>query len=133
MSNYSKRADKQKFFNELTKLRDDQRKKKGLKPASVAYKDADRKPLEELIRLAELASDEADSTIKKKSTEPLDEKKFGGLTEEEVCKRVLPDHMKPGLDIIFVSCCMHTIISYIELHVYDLNTVCTQCIQSRAL
>ena len=100
---HSTRADKLKFFNELTKLRDDQRKKKGLKPASIAYKDADHKPLEELIQLAELASDEANSTIKKKTTEPLDQKKFGGLTEEEVCKRVLPDHMKPDLDILFVS------------------------------
>lgn len=28
--------------------------------------------------------------------------KFGGLSEEEVCKLRLPDHMRPGLDIIFV-------------------------------
>ena len=102
MSTYSKRADKLKFFNELSQLRDSQRKKKGLKPAGEAYKDAGRKPLDVLTREALLASEQARSTIKKKSSEPLDEKKFGGMTEEEVCKRELPDHMKPGLDIIFV-------------------------------
>lgn len=36
-----------------------------------------------------------------KKSKPLDAK-FGGMTEEEVCKLLLPDHMKPGLDIIFV-------------------------------
>ncbi len=40
----------------------------------------------------------------KKKFKPLDPKKFGGMTEEEVCKLVLPDHMKPDMDIIFVSC-----------------------------
>ena len=39
----------------------------------------------------------------KKKQKMLDPKKFGGMTEEEVCKLLLPDHMKPGLDIIFVS------------------------------
>ena len=38
-----------------------------------------------------------------KKPKPLDAKKFGGMTEEEVCKLLLPDHMRPGLDIIFVS------------------------------
>lgn len=38
-----------------------------------------------------------------KKNKPLPEKKFGGMTEEEVCKLLLPDHMKAGLDIIFVS------------------------------
>ena len=103
MTSYSKRAEKQPFFNELNQLRDAQRKKKGLKPASEAYKNAGHKSLEVLIREAELASEQALSTIKKKSSEPLDAKKFGGMTEEEVCKRELPDHMKPGLDVIFVS------------------------------
>ena len=37
-----------------------------------------------------------------KKPKPLPESKFGGMTEEEVCKLLLPDHMKPGLDIIFV-------------------------------
>lgn len=100
---YSKRADKQPFFNELCKLRDDQRKKKGLKLAAEAYKDAGRKSLETLTHEAQQASEHARSTVKKKTSEPLDEKKFGGMTEEEVCKRELPDHMTPGLDIIFVS------------------------------
>ena len=103
MTTFAKRADKQKFFNELSQLRDDLRKKKGLKPASEAYKNAGHKPLETLIREAKLASEQAKSTSKKKSSEPLDAKKFGGMTEEEVCQRELPDHMKPGLDILFVS------------------------------
>ena len=30
--------------------------------------------------------------------------KFGGLSEEEVCKLRLPDHLRSGLDIIFVRC-----------------------------
>lgn len=37
-----------------------------------------------------------------KKHKPLPESKFGGMTEEEVCKLLLPDHMKPGLDVIFV-------------------------------
>ena len=60
-------------------------------------------PLETLIREAKLVSEQAKTVSKKKSSEPLDAKKFGGLTEEEVCQRELPDHMKPGLDILFVS------------------------------
>jgi len=38
----------------------------------------------------------------RKKHKPLPESKFGGMTEEEVCKLLLPDHMKAGLDIIFV-------------------------------
>lgn len=38
-----------------------------------------------------------------KEAKPLDPKKFGGKTEEEICQMLLPDHMAPGLDIIFVS------------------------------
>ena len=45
-------------------------------------------------------NDEVKNTSKK--YKPLPESKFGGMTEEEVCKLLLPDHMKPGLDIIFV-------------------------------
>ena len=37
VATYPKRADKLKFFNELKELRDDLRKKKGLKPATVVY------------------------------------------------------------------------------------------------
>ena len=46
------------------------------------------------------SQDEAKKSSKKHK--PLPESKFGGMTEEEVCKLLLPDHMKPGLDIIFV-------------------------------
>ena len=38
-----------------------------------------------------------------KEVKPLDPKKFGGKTEEEVCQMLLPDHLASGLDIIFVS------------------------------
>ena len=38
-----------------------------------------------------------------KDVKPLDPKKFGGKTEEEVCQMLLPDHLAPGLDIVFVS------------------------------
>ena len=37
-----------------------------------------------------------------KKSQKLDSR-FGGMTEEEVAKLLLPDHMRPGLDIIFVS------------------------------
>ncbi len=40
-----------------------------------------------------------------KKHKPLPESKFGGMTEEEVCKLLLPDHMKADLDIIFVRAC----------------------------
>ena len=45
------------------------------------------------------------SNSKKKTKKPktLDPKKFGGMSEEEVMKLTLPDHLKPNLDIIFVS------------------------------
>lgn len=39
---------------------------------------------------------------KKKPKKPLDAK-FGGKTEEEVMALFLPDHLKPNLDIVFVS------------------------------
>lgn len=50
---------------------------------------------------ASSSKDEAKKASKKHK--PLPESKFGGMTEEEVCKLLLPDHMKSGLDIIFVS------------------------------
>lgn len=49
------------------------------------------------------SNDQPKSKKKKKEAKPLDAKKFGGMTEEEVCKMVLPDHMKTDMDIIFVS------------------------------
>ena len=53
-----------------------------------------------------LSDEEGNSPKKKcvaKETKPLDPKKFGGKTEEEVCQMLLPDHLAPGLDVIFVS------------------------------
>lgn len=59
--------------------------------------------LESLSREALSASEEAKSAAKKLKSEKFDPKKFGGMTEEEVCQLQLPDHVAPGLDIIFVS------------------------------
>lgn len=56
-----------------------------------------------------LAPGGAGKAIKKHK--PLPESKFGGMTEEEVCKLLLPDHMQPGLDIIFVR-----LYTCIEVH-----------------
>lgn len=42
------------------------------------------------------------SKKKAKKQKTLDPKKFGGMSEEEVMKLTLPDHLKPNLDIIFV-------------------------------
>lgn len=61
--------------------------------------------LESLSREALSTSEQAKSSIKKKKSEPLDAKKFGGMTEDEVCKLQLPDHVEPGLDVIFVREC----------------------------
>ena len=59
--------------------------------------------LESLSQEALSTSEEAKSTVKKKKTNSHDPQKFGGMSEEEVCKLQLPDHVAPGLDIIFVS------------------------------
>ena len=60
--------------------------------------------LESLSQEALSASEQARSSAKKRKTEPFDPKKFGGMSEAEVCKLQLPDHVEPGLDVIFVSC-----------------------------
>lgn len=59
--------------------------------------------LESLSREALSASEEAKSAAKKKKSDDFDPHKFGGMTEEEVRKLQLPDHVAPGLDIVFVS------------------------------
>ena len=59
--------------------------------------------LESLSQEALSASEEAKSAVKKKKSDSHDPKKFGGMSEDEVCKLQLPDHVAPGLDIIFVS------------------------------
>ena len=53
-------------------------------------------------RTGEDAGDPDGGGSPQKKQKPLPESKFGGMTEEEVCKLLLPDHMKAGLDIIFV-------------------------------
>lgn len=60
--------------------------------------------LESLSQEALSASEQARGSTKKRRTEPFDPKKFGGMSEDEVCKLQLPDHVGPGLDVIFVSC-----------------------------
>lgn len=45
--------------------------------------------------------DGAKAAKAKKPKKPLD-KRFGGKTEEEILDMVLPDHLRPGLDIVFV-------------------------------
>jgi len=57
---------------------------------------------------------------KAKKPKTLDSKKFGGMSEEEVMKLTLPDHLKPNLDIIFVSRYQNTKYLILTL-VYILN------------
>ena len=59
--------------------------------------------LESLATEGDLAPSDVKVKKKKKPPKPLPQSKFGGMTEEEVCKLLLPDHMKAGLDIIFVT------------------------------
>ena len=50
------------------------------------------------------AQSEASPSKSAKKPKPLEQDpRFGGMTEEECCKLLLPDHMTAGLDIIFVS------------------------------
>lgn len=60
--------------------------------------------LESLSREALSASEQARSMMKKKKDDAFDAHKFGGMSEEDVRKLQLPDHVAPGLDILFVSC-----------------------------
>ena len=50
----------------------------------------------------DLGSINEETSPSTKKSKKLDSR-FGGMTEEEVAKLLLPDHMRPGLDIIFVS------------------------------
>ena len=45
------------------------------------------------------ASKEEGTPKKKKALDS----RFGGMTEEQIMEMLLPDHLKPGLDIVFVS------------------------------
>lgn len=60
-----------------------------------------KRPSDALSETVPVGEDFDGSTRAQKKHKPLPGK-FGGMTEEEVCKLLLPDHMKPGLDIIFV-------------------------------
>ncbi len=51
--------------------------------------------------------------------------KFGGMTEEEVRKLLLPDHMGPGLDIIFVRRTIYKSIPSDHLPVIHWCGVCS--------
>ena len=62
------------------------------------------------------------SKKKSKPKKPLDSR-FGGKTEEEIMELLLPDHLKPNLDIVFVCSkitslhidCMYCISIYYAL------------------
>ena len=63
------------------------------------------------------ATNPVESSPKKKKTKALDSR-FGGMTEEEVMKLLLPDHMQPGLDIIFVclpACFLNLYASFLQI------------------
>ena len=49
----------------------------------------------------------------KKPKKPLDSR-FGGRTEEEIMELLLPDHLKPNLDIVFVR----IVTTHLLPHVY---------------
>ena len=77
-------------------------KKRGRKPKAV--KDAansEGTPLSSPQK-AQGSASEDDGTPKKKQKKPLDSR-FGGMTEEQIMEMFLPDHLKPGLEIVFVS------------------------------
>ena len=64
------------------------------------------------------------SSPSKKKPKPLEQvSKFGGMTEEEVCKMLLPDHLKPGLDVVFVSIALCFLLSF-PIHSYWNETTC---------
>ena len=44
--------------------------------------------------------------------------RFNGMPEEEVVKRVLPDHLAPDLDIVIVSYTYNFYLRFIHQHVY---------------
>lgn len=75
-------------------------------PMAFAGKKRPADVLSEPLQTGDASNEDPDSSQKakvaQKKHKPLPESKFGGMTEEEVCKLLLPDHMKPGLDIIFV-------------------------------
>ena len=75
--------------------------------ASIASMAGRKRPaaesLESLSREALAASDQAKSAVKKMKSGDFDPEKFGGMSEDEVRKLKLPDHVAPGLDIMFVS------------------------------
>lgn len=58
---------------------------------------------------------DGDTTPKKKKE--LDSR-FGGKTEEEIMQLFLPDHLKPDLDVVFVSLrwtCTTAVIAYVTV------------------
>ena len=66
-------------------------------------------------------SGEPNSKKKSKKPKTLDPKKFGGMSEEEVMKLTLPDHLKPNLDIIFVRIIKYCIIYIFIIGFSDWN------------
>lgn len=56
---------------------------------------------EEPSSIVELEGKVKEGPKQKKPKKPLDSR-FGGKTEEEIMELLLPDHLKPNLDIVFV-------------------------------
>jgi len=67
----------------------------------------------------------------KKSKQP--DSKFGGMTEEEVTKLLLPDHMKPGLDIIFIGINPGLYSAYLGHHYCNANNHFWPCLYESGL
>ena len=79
-----------------------QKRKKGEKTAPELFTTSDSS-----VDLSKVPHDGFEDTPKEspskksKPKKPLDSR-FGGKTEEEIMQLFLPDHLRPGLDIVFV-------------------------------
>lgn len=51
--------------------------------------------------------------------------RFNGMTEEEVQKRTLPDHLTPNLDIIIVSSILRAVVVFSGLHSDQSDSDCS--------
>ena len=75
-------------------------KKRGRKPKSATSDLGSEEPVSgSPQKLIDSASEDGGTPKKKKALDS----RFGGMTEEQIMEMLLPDHLKPGLDIVFVS------------------------------
>lgn len=77
-------------------------KKRGRKPKAATTTAAEdpESNLSSPQKVVESVSEDGGTPKKKKKA--LDSR-FGGMTEEQIMEMLLPDHLKPGLEIVFVS------------------------------